>query len=104
MYLKALLSILAKTMDKLPTNVILTIIIFFQGMWISVDYYIIDLTPSVGTIYQQSIENLEEKIDGLYVECRDPGEPVSPIFHQGVYDGVERSLHFRIESPEGMED
>lgn len=70
MFFKTLISVFSNLMDKMPTQIILIALVIAQGFYITIDYYLIDLTPSIGTHYQQNLVNLEEKITTIHEECQ----------------------------------
>ena len=69
MFLKTIFAIMSHILTSLPGKVGLILVIFFQSVYIVIDYFIIDLTPSVGTYYHNNLSQIEEKIDRVMEEC-----------------------------------
>lgn len=64
--------------NRVPMYVFLSLILIAQTMYIAVDYYVLDLSPSIGTYYNGRLEDIEAKLDVLYDACIDETANASP--------------------------
>ena len=67
--LKVILSVVAGLNERLPLIVLLLIIIIALGTYVLIDYYVIDLTPGIGTYYNGQLQEIKTSVDLIVNKC-----------------------------------
>ena len=69
MTIKWIIALVAKLHDSVPLIVLLLFIIVAETTYFIIDYYVVDLTPGIGTYYNGRLDNIEESLQVLMEQC-----------------------------------
>lgn len=76
--IKVVLLTLNGLANRVPMYVFLSLIVIAQAMYITIDYYVLDLSPSIGTYYNGRLDDIEAKLAVLYDACVHETTNASP--------------------------
>lgn len=54
---------------SVPLMVISLLLIVVLSTYILIDYYVLDLTPSVGTYHQKQLDTMHDLLKDIHVNC-----------------------------------